>query len=588
MNQDDVRGTPVDRPSLVLLGVIGAFVAVDVYVIATAPFLAPNSAVVRESLFAVSWIAVGVVALWLRRASLARRILTLSLVLTADFVGSFALQGEEPLLRAMATLTIALVPLQTPVAGHLLMSFPTGRVEERNGRRLVVASYVVGGIEAANWMLTRRQHFKCAECTHSYAPIRVSEDFHLLTSLVFASAWVILSGCLIALLVVRYRRAGHRQRRLLRLPYFSILVAVLMYGTLSVVGAPQGSAAWGVSDEAVIAFQIVALLGVPLAFLVGLLHERLSYKRIGELVVELAGRADADLERSLAVALGDPHLRVSFPVGKGFVDTQGRPVPPPERDGRTAVTTVGDDGRPMALISHDRSLDEEPALLTAAGSASRLILENARLQAEVRAQLLEVRESRARIVTATNQARARLERDLHDGAQQRLLAIGIALQLLRQQPGDTVLLTAAEEELSSALAEMRELASGIHPAVLTDLGLVAALEALASRLGTRVRLDLPAPVRRCSPEVEAAAYFSASEAITNALKHAAPASVLVSVTSQGGRLVVRVRDDGPGGADPQGSGLLGVRDRLASVDGTLDLTSRRDRGTELTMEIPCA
>ena len=131
-------------------------------------------------------------------------------------------------------------------------------------------------------------------------------------------------------------------------------------------------------------------------------------------------------------------------------------------------------------LGHDRSLEEEPALLTAAGSASRLILENARLQAEVRAQLLEVQQSRARIVAATNEARARLERDLHDGAQQRLLAIGIALQLLRQQPGNPALLAAAEEELTGALAEMRELASGIHPSVLTDLGLVEALQALAS------------------------------------------------------------------------------------------------------------
>ena len=248
-----------------------------------------------------------------------------------------------------------------------------------------------------------------------------------------------------------------------------------MYGVLSVVAAQLGTSAWGISREALLAFQVVTLLGVPVCFLIGLLNERLSYRRIGELVVELAGGTDADLEQSLAVALGDPQLRVAFPVADGYVDTQGRPVPLPEPDERTAVTAVGDRGAPMALIHHDRSLSEEPALLTAAGSATRLILENARLQAEVRAQLLEVRESRARIVTATNEARARLERDLHDGAQQRLLAIGIALQLLRQQPGDPELLAAAEAELSSALAEMRELASGIHPAVLTDLGLVPAL-----------------------------------------------------------------------------------------------------------------
>ena len=243
------------------------------------------------------------------------------------------------------------------------------------------------------------------------------------------------------------------------------------------------------------------------------------------------------------------------------------------------MTAVGEAHAPMALIRHDRSLSEEPALLTAAGSATRLILENARLQAEVRSQLLEVRESRARIVTATNEARARLERDLHDGAQQRLLAIGIALQLLRQQPGDPVLLDAAEEELVSALAEMRDLASGIHPAVLTDLGLGPALDALARRLGRRVVLRMPAgTVRRFDPPVEAAAYFAATEAVTNALKHASPTQVTVTLEDRGDVLTVRVEDDGGGGADPGGAGLLGVRDRLASVDGSLRLTTTRGRG----------
>jgi signal transduction histidine kinase len=205
----------------------------------------------------------------------------------------------------------------------------------------------------------------------------------------------------------------------------------------------------------------------------------------------------------------------------------------------------------------------------------------------VRAQLIYVRESRARIVTATNAARARLERDLHDGAQQRLLAIGLALQLLRQQPDNATLLDAAELELASALTELRELAAGLHPAVLTDLGLVAALEALVSRLGSRVRLDVRSPVRRCSPEVEAAAYFSASEAITNAIKHASPASIDVSVLDRDDAIVINVRDDGPGGADTGGSGLLGIRDRLASIDGTLTVVSTRGRGTDLTMEVPC-
>lgn len=585
---DRPRPPPVDGPSLVLLAAIAVFLVVDAWVLATTPYLAPQSSVVREFLFATAWIGVGVAAMWLRRALLARRILALSLVLAADFVGSFGLLGDDFLPRALVTFTAALVPLQAAFAAHLLVSYPTGLLADRSGRRLVVAAYVVGGLESVWWTLTHATLVACPDCARPFAGVGMPDSIHRVAAVVFGATWVILSALLVVLLVRRYRRAGHRQRRLLRLPYVSIVVAAALYGGLSAIAAPQGTSAWGVSPEALIIMQVVTLLGVPMCFLIGLLNERLSYRRIGELVVELAGEADADLERSLADALGDPQLTVAFPVANGFVDTQGQPVPPPEPDDRTTVTAVGDREAPMALIRHDRSLNEEPALLTAAGSATRLILENARLQAEVRAQLLEVRESRTRIMAATNEARARLERDLHDGAQQRLLAIGIALQLLRQQPGDPTLLEAAESELSSALAEMRELASGIHPAVLTDLGVVAALEALAARQGTRVRLDVPAPVRRHSPEVEAAAYFSASEAITNALKHAAPAAVHVSVADSDGPLVVQVRDDGPGGADIGGSGLMGVRDRLASVDGSLTVVSPPGHGTELIMEIPCA
>ena len=584
----DRPSQPVDRPSLLLLAAIGAFAVLDAWVLATTPYRAPDSAVVRELLFAAAWVVVGVVAMRLRRDLLARRILALALVLAADFVGSFGLLGDDPLARVLVTLTATLVPLQTAFAAHLLLAYPTGRVGDRFGRRLVAAAYVVGALEGAWWTFTHLSMNNCDGCAQKYLVIEVPVVFHRVLAAAFAAAWVVLSVLLVFLLVRRYRRSGPRQRRLLRLPYLSIVVSAAMYGVLSVVAAQLGTSAWGISREALLAFQVVTLLGVPVCFLIGLLNERLSYRRIGELVVELAGGTDADLEQSLAVALGDPQLRVAFPVADGYVDTQGRPVPLPEPDERTAVTAVGDRGAPMALIHHDRSLSEEPALLTAAGSATRLILENARLQAEVRAQLLEVRESRARIVTATNAARARLERDLHDGAQQRLLAIGIALQLLRQQPGDPELLAAAEAELSSALAEMRELASGIHPAVLTDLGLVPALEALAARHGTRVQLDVPRPVRRHSPEAEAAAYFSASEGITNALKHAGSASARVSVVDGKDRLVVRVCDEGPGGADSRGSGLVGVRDRLASVDGTLTVASRPGQGTQLTMEIPCA
>lgn len=286
-------------------------------------------------------------------------------------------------------------------------------------------------------------------------------------------------------------------------------------------------------------------------------------------------------------AVGDPGLRIAFPLGAGFVDSRGRPVAEPTSGPTTEVTVVGAPEWPLAIVTHDRSLADEPALLTAAGSTARLLLENVRLQAEVRAQLLEVQRSRSRIVQAANDARVQLERDLHDGAQQRILAIGVALDRLSGQPADTEALNAAKEQVSGAVAELRALAAGIHPAVLTDLGLVPALRGLAQRVGGSVVVKAPSgAVARPSAPIEAAAYFAAAEAVTNALKHADATRVLVVVTQNDNRLVTIVEDDGVGGANPGGHGLMGIRDRLASAGGELLLESEPGRGTRVTMELP--
>ncbi|WP_353813544.1 sensor histidine kinase [Agromyces sp. SYSU T00266] len=592
MTASESRGrSPLDRPALVLLVATILMLAVDAWVLATVSYRSSVITVVRESLFVAAWIGVGVVALRVRRSFLARRILALTLVLAANFVGSARLVSEAIPIRALDTLVAILVPLQVAFTAHLLASYPSGRLKGPGERRLVSTAYVVGGLQGLWWAFAVAGPDDCVECTRHLVAIEITEPVDRAVTIVFVVAWVILAAGLVAILVARYRRAGRRERRLLRLPYLSIAVSATLYAALTVTAAMQGERSpWLVSTGTLAAFQLIVLLGIPLSILVSLLHERLAYRPIGELVVELAGGTDTDLERSLAVALRDPELSIAFPIDGGFVDSHGRLVPRPEPDGRTTVTPVsnGDGGTPLALIRHDRSLDDEPALLTAAGSATRLILENTRLQAEVRAQLMQVRESRTRIVTATDAARARLERDLHDGAQQRLLAIGIALQLLRQQPGDAALLEAAESELASALAELRDLAAGIHPAVLTDLGLLAALEDLVARLGERVRLEIASPIPRCAAATEAAAYFATSEAITNALKHAAPSPVLVSVAQDDGRLMIRVSDEGPGEVDPNGTGILGIRDRLATADGALIVDSPPGGGTRLTLEVPCA
>jgi PAS domain S-box-containing protein len=202
----------------------------------------------------------------------------------------------------------------------------------------------------------------------------------------------------------------------------------------------------------------------------------------------------------------------------------------------------------------------------------------------------DIRASRQRIVTAEAAERRRLERNLHDGAQQRLVALSLSLRLARAKiekaPDDaSQLLQEADEELSQALAELRELARGIHPAVLTDRGLEPALENLAAR--SPVPVNVQTPPERLPPQIEAAAYFVVSEALANVAKYADASSVKVDVERQNGRVFVEVTDDGVGGADPRrGSGLRGLADRLAAIDGTLEVESPAGRGTRVRAEIP--
>ena len=221
-----------------------------------------------------------------------------------------------------------------------------------------------------------------------------------------------------------------------------------------------------------------------------------------------------------------------------------------------------------------------------------LALENERLQAELRAQLAELRASRARIVSAGDEERRRLERDLHDGAQQRLLSLGLALQLARAKIGQEsngagALLDEADAELRCALDELRELAHGIHPATLTEQGLGTALHSLAERSPVPVEIG-DVPIERLAPSAEAAAYFLVSEALANVAKHAQASLVRVDVTHSGGVVAVHVDDNGVGGADAaRGSGLRGLADRVQALEGRLEVESRPGRGTHVHAVIPC-
>jgi signal transduction histidine kinase len=270
-----------------------------------------------------------------------------------------------------------------------------------------------------------------------------------------------------------------------------------------------------------------------------------------------------------------------------FVDERGVAITLDRNSPDRAVTLIDPESRPLAALVHDARLLGQRPLLEAAGSAARLALENARLNAELRAQLSELRASRARIVAAGDAERRRLERDLHDGAQQRLLAVGLALQLLRDNRGDLQLLAEAETELQAALHDLRELARGIHPAILADKGLPAAIGSLRDRAPLPISIDVPP--ERYPPAVESAAYFVVSESLANVTKHAQADSATVTIARLDGRVVIQVSDDGCGGADPAtGSGLQGLADRVGALDGRFTVLTDPDAGTTIRAEIPCA
>jgi signal transduction histidine kinase len=328
---------------------------------------------------------------------------------------------------------------------------------------------------------------------------------------------------------------------------------------------------------------------VPLGVAAGIVWSRLPRREASDLVVELRTEGAASLRERLARVLGDPTLEVAYRLGDGrYVDATGQPLELPQALNR-AVTLVTARGEEVAALVHDPALLDEPALVESVRATAGLVLENERLAAEVRAQLAEVRASRTRLVAATDAERRRIERNLHDGAQQRLVTLSLALGLAasRDDAANADVLSRAQDEVEEAIAELRELARGIHPTLLREEGLEAAVEALARRTPLAVTVEGSVGERLPGP-VELAAYFLVSEALTNVVKHASASEATVRLGREADLLRVVVADDGVGGARAApDSGLAGLRDRLEALDAKLVVESERGRGTSIRTEIPC-
>jgi signal transduction histidine kinase len=348
-------------------------------------------------------------------------------------------------------------------------------------------------------------------------------------------------------------------------------------------------------------------LAVPLAFLVAAIQSGLLLRNIAGLAAQVSAGADVDEVRyALRAALRDPTLEVLelSAIGSALAAgaaqaadaAAGRPASaggaglalaePPDRLVEL-IRTEG--GAPIAVIIADPGLARYRGLFNAAVQTSGLALQNAQLQARAaRAELSQVRASRARLVEAGLEERRRLERDLHDGAQQHLLALAAQLTAAMTRTSDPVATAAfrqARLQLGAILAELRNLAHGIHPAVLTQGGLAAALEDVAERLPLPVRVAAPDVV--LAPAVAATAYFVVCEALANVVKHAGAGSAAVTVRADGDWLSLEVCDDGAGGAAAAGQGMTNMRDRVRALDGEVTIDSPPGLGTRVLVRIPC-
>jgi signal transduction histidine kinase len=493
------------------------------------------------------------------------------------------------------TLGQMLGALYFAAAIHLLLAFPDGSLKSQAERLIVWVAYLVTtiGIFPAWLFLDSRADFDCSDCPDNVLLVERSETAVQVISAVVNVIGAVLVVSVLVVLVRRWRKAGATQRLLL-VPVYAggvalmlllILTVVLQVGGLDSI-APQ--IAW---IGAMVPFGLV-----PYLFLSTLVRARMIQSgAVGSLIARLSEvPASGELRNALADALGDPSLEVLYwmPEDGRFVDPKGHARELPAPGSARAFTQVERDGRPVAAILHDPLLlDRRDGHVHAIGAAASLALENERLDAELHCKLEELRDSRERMLRIGLEERRRLERDLHDGAQQRLVSMALELRLARARLQDdpaaaATLLAGATEELDAALGELRELARGIHPAVLSDRGLDTAVETLAHRAPLPVDVDR-LPSERLPEAVELAAYFVVAEALTNVAKYAHASRASVSVERSNGRLVVAVSDDGVGGADPgSGTGLRGLADRIAVLEGRLDVDSPPGRGTTVTARIP--
>jgi signal transduction histidine kinase len=482
--------------------------------------------------------------------------------------------------------------LVTALLIYLILAFPLGRLPGRADRVLVGATAAIvlvffaprlllaGGFELPS------PYTSCTEHCPGNAFLVLDQQSALVDSFLRpggALAMVALSVAVLLRLRERIRELSSLGRRMLA-PVMAIGIAWAGLLAFGFVAREADQSTWGI--------QLIAwsLALAPPALALAFFHSTIRWElQAGRAIERLAAwmpmvTSSNALRGALADALGDPRLQIVLPAAGEALTT------PPAPPGRT-VRELRDRGAPVAAVVYDEALQASPRMLDASLSVAGVVLANQRLAIEAEAANRELHRSRARIAASAERERRRIERDLHDGAQQRLVALRIELELaeelVREDPSKAIgRLRELEREVDEALEELRSLAHGVYPPLLADRGLTEAVRTIGARSALRVDVDAHA-VGRYSPEVESAVYFCLLEALQNVLKHAATARrVEIRLAGQAERLRFSLRDDGAGGEIRAGAGITNMRDRLAAVGGEVEIASAPGVGTTVRGYVP--
>jgi signal transduction histidine kinase len=541
---------------------------------------------------AVGWafVAAGLVAS--RRQPDSRSGLLMALVGLTWFVTNLQGAGVQPLVLVGVLLGV----VNEAVLAHLVLTFPTGRASSRAELALILAIYAIaiaGGLAYLDTSGPPYDPYRCQGCTTGV--VLLDPALAVVTQRSVEAMGFVVGAAVVVVVFRRWLTSTVAERRVHAPLWLSLGILALLTGS-HVLEVFQVTFS-GTASQVYQWLSDVAQLAMPFAFLGVALRLRMTRAAVSELVLDSGADLSVDgLRASVARALGDPSVAMGLwhEGAREYRDSTGRAIELPAAGDRRIANRIEWTGHPVAVVVHDRALEVDPMLVQTIASALRLVAERARLLDSLNGQLEEVRASRARIAEAGDEARRRLERDLHDGAQQRLVTLSMTLasteRQLRDLPGSSDLLAAlalARDELRQSLAELREFAHGMHPSVLSDRGLVGAIESLAARMP--VPVEVVAAGDRFPPAVEAAAYFVVCEALTNVARHSGATSAQVSARAFDDRLVLEVVDDGSGGAVAgRGSGLRGIADRVAACGGALSIESPPGGGTRLRAELPCA